>query len=84
MHSGRIGQHIKAHSKLFHGRAEIENWRQQMGPQRWDSITPEVAKEGPRLELPIDPREVAVEMNWMAMMSLTTCNPCFALALSFS
>ncbi|MBV8454248.1 MAG: relaxase domain-containing protein [Deltaproteobacteria bacterium] len=48
-------------SKLFHGQAEIENWRQQMGPQRWDSITPEVAKEGPQFELPIDPREVAVE-----------------------
>jgi hypothetical protein len=32
-----------------------------MGPQRWDSVTPEGAKEGPQLELPIDPREVAVE-----------------------
>ena len=32
-----------------------------MGPQRWDSITPEIAKEGPQLELPIDPRELAVE-----------------------
>ena len=48
-------------TKLFHGKAEIENWRQQMGPQRWDSITPEGAKEGPQLELPINPREVAVE-----------------------
>jgi conjugative relaxase-like TrwC/TraI family protein len=25
-------------TKLFHGKAEIENWRQQMGPERWDSI----------------------------------------------
>ena len=48
-------------TKLFHGKAEIENWRQQMGPQRWDSVTPEGAKEGPQLELPINPREVAVE-----------------------
>jgi hypothetical protein len=32
-----------------------------MGPQRWDSITPEAAKEGLQLELPINPREVAVE-----------------------
>jgi len=48
-------------TKLFYGEAEIENWRQQMGPQRWDSVTPEAAKEGPQLELPIDPREVAVE-----------------------
>jgi conjugative relaxase-like TrwC/TraI family protein len=48
-------------TKLFHGEAEIENWHQQMGPQRWDSVTPEGAKEGPQLELPIDPREVAVE-----------------------
>ena len=48
-------------TKLFHGKAEIENWRQQMGPERWDSITPEAAKEGPQLELPIDPREMAVE-----------------------
>ena len=32
-----------------------------MEPQRWDSVTPEGAKEGPQLELPIDPREVAVE-----------------------
>ena len=32
-----------------------------MGPQRWDSITPEGAKGGPQLELPIDPRELAVE-----------------------
>src|SRR6516162_524750 len=32
-----------------------------MGPQRWDLITPEAAKEGPQLELPIDPREIAVE-----------------------
>jgi hypothetical protein len=48
-------------TKLFHGKAEIENWRQQVGPERWDSITPERAKEGPQLELPIDQREVAVE-----------------------
>jgi conjugative relaxase-like TrwC/TraI family protein len=48
-------------TKLFHGKAEIENWRQQMGPQRWDSITSERAKEGPQLELPIDPCELAVE-----------------------
>ena len=32
-----------------------------MGPARWDSITPEAAKEGPQLDMPIDPREVAVE-----------------------
>src|SRR6201993_3473232 len=48
-------------TKLFRGKAEIENWRQQMAPQRWDSITPEVAKEGPQANLPIDPREGAVE-----------------------
>src|ERR1700726_2787352 len=48
-------------TKLLHGKAEIENWRQQMGAQRWDSVTPEGAKEGPQLELPINPREVAVE-----------------------
>jgi conjugative relaxase-like TrwC/TraI family protein len=48
-------------TKLFHGKTEIENCRQQMGPQRWDSVTPEGAKEGPQLELPINPREVAVE-----------------------
>jgi hypothetical protein len=48
-------------TKLFHGKAEIENWRQQMGVERWDSVTPERAKEGPQLELPINPREVAVE-----------------------
>jgi conjugative relaxase-like TrwC/TraI family protein len=48
-------------TKLFHGRAEIENWRQQMVPQRWDCVTPEGAKEGPQLELPINPREVAIE-----------------------
>jgi hypothetical protein len=48
-------------TKFFHGKAEIENWRQQMGPERWDSITPEGAKEGPQLELPINPREVAVD-----------------------
>jgi hypothetical protein len=44
-------------TKLFYGKTEIENWRQQMGPERWDSVTPEKAKEGPQLELPIDPRE---------------------------
>jgi conjugative relaxase-like TrwC/TraI family protein len=48
-------------TKLFYGKAEIENWRQQMGAQRWDLVTPEGAKEGPQLELPVDPREVAVE-----------------------
>ena len=32
-----------------------------MGPDRWDSITPQLAKRGPQLELPIDPRELAVE-----------------------
>jgi len=48
-------------TKLYQGKAEIENWRQQMGAQRWDSVTPEGAKEGPQLELPINPREVAVE-----------------------
>src|ERR1700719_1489641 len=48
-------------TKLFHGKAEIENWRQQMGAQRWDSVTPEGATERPQLELPINPREVAVE-----------------------
>jgi AAA domain len=56
-------------TKLFNGKAEIENWRQQMGPQRWDSITPEGAKEGPQLELPIDPREMAVE-SYFATYSL--------------
>ncbi len=48
-------------TKLFYGKAEVENWRQQMGAQRWDSVTSEGAKEGPQLELPINPREVAVE-----------------------
>jgi conjugative relaxase-like TrwC/TraI family protein len=48
-------------TKLLHGQAEIENWRQQMGPELWDSITPEGAREGPQLELPINPRGVAVE-----------------------
>jgi conjugative relaxase-like TrwC/TraI family protein len=48
-------------TKLFSGKAEVENWRQQMGAPRCDSVTPEVAKEGPQFELPIDPREVAVE-----------------------
>ena len=48
-------------TKRFRGALEIENWRQQMGPDRWDSITREEAKRGPQLELPIDPREVAVE-----------------------
>jgi conjugative relaxase-like TrwC/TraI family protein len=48
-------------TKLFYGKAEIENWRQQMGPQRWDSISQGAAKEGPQLKLPIDPRELAVE-----------------------
>jgi conjugative relaxase-like TrwC/TraI family protein len=59
----RIARHERDSktTKLFHGKAEIENWRQQMGPQRWDSITPEGAKRGPQLELPIDPRALAVE-----------------------
>jgi conjugative relaxase-like TrwC/TraI family protein len=48
-------------TKLFSGKAELDNWRQQMGAQRWDSVTPEGAKEGPQLELLLDPREVAVE-----------------------
>jgi conjugative relaxase-like TrwC/TraI family protein len=48
-------------TKLFHGKAEIENWRQQMGSQRWDSVTPERAKDGSQLELPVDPREVGIE-----------------------
>jgi primosomal protein N' len=48
-------------TKLFSGKAEVENWRQQMGTQRWDSVTSEGAKEGPQLELPINPREVVVE-----------------------
>jgi hypothetical protein len=48
-------------AKLFRGKAEIENWRQQMGPQRWDSVTPEGAKEAPQLELPNNPREIAIE-----------------------
>ena len=48
-------------TKRFHGKAEFENWRRQMGLQRWDSITREGAKEGPQLVLPINPREVAVE-----------------------
>jgi hypothetical protein len=43
----RIARHERDNktTKLFHGKAEIENWRQQMGPQRWDSITPEGAKK---------------------------------------
>jgi conjugative relaxase-like TrwC/TraI family protein len=48
-------------TKLFNGKAEVENWRQQMGAERWDSLTPERAKEGPQLDLPVNPREVAVE-----------------------
>jgi conjugative relaxase-like TrwC/TraI family protein len=48
-------------AKLFNGAAEIENWRQQMGAQRWDSITPERAKAGPQLKLSINPREIAAE-----------------------
>ena len=32
-----------------------------MDPKRWYSVTSEAAKEGPQLELPIDPRELAVE-----------------------
>ena len=52
---------IARQPNFSHGKAEIENWRQQMGAERWDSVTPEGAKEGPQLELPIDPREIAVE-----------------------
>jgi hypothetical protein len=48
-------------TKLFQGEAEIENWRQQMGPKRWDPITPHRAREGSQLELPINPREVAID-----------------------
>ena len=48
-------------TKLFSGKAEVENWRQQMGAQRWETVTPAGAKEGPQLELPMDPRELAVE-----------------------
>jgi hypothetical protein len=59
-------------TKLFQGKAEIENWRQQMGAQRWDSVTSEGAKEGPQLELPINPREVAVEA-YFAKHSETNC-----------
>jgi hypothetical protein len=55
-----IGRDSKT-TKLFSGKAEIENWRQQMGPERWDSITPEAAKEGPQLNMLIDRREVAIE-----------------------
>ena len=59
----RIAQHERDSktTKLFHGDAEIENWRQQMGPERWDSITPKAAQEGPQLKLPINPRELAIE-----------------------
>ena len=48
-------------TKIFQGKAELEHWRQQMGPERWDSTTPEAAREGPQVELPINPREVAIE-----------------------
>src|ERR1700733_855430 len=48
-------------TKLFYGKAEVENWRQQIGAMRWDSVTLEGGKEGPQLELPINPREVAVD-----------------------
>src|SRR6516164_6955283 len=59
----RIAQHERDSktTKLFHGEAEIENWRQQMGAERWDSTTPVGAKAGPQLELPINPRKLAVE-----------------------
>jgi len=48
----RIARHERdgKTTKLFHGKAEIENWRQQMGPQHWDSITPEGAKKGPQTQ----------------------------------
>jgi hypothetical protein len=42
----------------------MENWRQQIGPERWDSITPEEAKKGPQLQLPIDPRGTAVKAHF--------------------
>src|ERR1700730_6585655 len=63
LEESRIARHERDSktTKLFHGKAELENWRQQMGPQRWDSVTPEGAKEGPQLELQINPREVAVD-----------------------
>jgi hypothetical protein len=51
-------------AKLFCGGEEMENWRQQIGPERWDSITPEEAKKGPQLQLPIDPRGTAVEAHF--------------------
>ena len=59
----RIARHERDSktTKLFSGQAEVENWRQQMGAQRWDSVSSEGAKEGPQLELPINPCEVAVE-----------------------
>jgi len=59
----RIARHERDSktTKLFHGKAEIENWRRQMGPERWDSISQGAAREGPQLELPIDPRELAIE-----------------------
>src|SRR6516165_6087939 len=59
----RIARHERDSktTKLYHGKAEIENWRQQMGPQRWDSISRGAAKEGPQVELTTDPRKLAVE-----------------------
>jgi conjugative relaxase-like TrwC/TraI family protein len=54
-------EHDSKTTKLFYGKVEVEVWRQQMGARRWDSVTPEGAKEGPQLDLPINPREVAVE-----------------------
>src|ERR1700739_2700355 len=39
--------------------------KSRIGVSKWDhavdSVTPERAKEGPELELPIDPRELAIE-----------------------
>src|ERR1700730_7422747 len=59
----RIAQHERDSktTKLFHSDAEIENWRQQMGPERRRLISPKTAQEGPQLELPNNPREIAIE-----------------------
>ena len=38
-------------------RTGVSKW----GPERWDSITPKAAQEGPQLKLPINPRELAIE-----------------------
>src|SRR5271165_4844473 len=69
-------------TKLFCGKAEVENWRQQMGAQRWDSVTSEGAKEGPQLELPINPREVAVE-GYFAKHSVARARALTALLINW-